>query len=1167
MAPDDLGVRGHGRSKSFIYRNSKDEAPDDLGARGHAIFRRSKDEAPDDLGVRGLGRSRSYIYKNSKDVAPEDPGAGGGSGGSFFDTFTEVASGSGGIPTVNTMYYRLIGDSGTEGAPGVANSPGQLPGSVASPTGGTFTSFFDVFTDISNYGDGSVPVVVTDPLGNTVTNHYDGCDNLVSTSVRGTNGVSGNVALGAATFQYDSLNRLTNRTTTILNASGTATGSAINTAAYADCSQVTAVTDANGNATAFTYDTVSRLRSVTNPKGHSITDGYDANGNIITETNRLKSDLGNADLVSTKSFVYDALNRCTTCTDGSGNVISYFYDSRGNVVQLTDPRSIATQFQYDDLGRQTAEGRDQNGDGNAFGAADIITLQGFDDNSRRISQTDPNTNTTRYAYDALNRRTAITNADLTVDMVVYDVHGNLVFYTDPNGSTTTSSYDLDDRLAATTITSGAGVATSITFNQFSYDGLGRKVQAMNDGATTAFTHDSLGRQLTETQNGLTVGYTYDAAGNLVTEAYPGGRTYGFTYDAGNRCRRVALLATSDGDTLGMMETNHFLGDLPERHGFRNGTYTLLSYDGSTGTPNAAGDFGWCKISRIQHLNTNGTVIDDLLYAYDAAQNKIRKTTTYSGATNAVTFRYDNSDRLTNTVVTNNTVLVRNTVYFLDKAGNRQFVSGDNHPGVYTMSGADFKRNQYTVSPVGNFFYDLDGNRIYSVTNGMTEDNYVLDYDDHTAGIFAYAGGGTTSLTVSNFSFEANSFGILPGAFLYQLPNGWTVYDPSNIVNQVTNAVGVMRPTPGSQTFFLGGTTQGTNAMLVYLTINKTNVVAGLQQTLTTNLQADTTYTLSVDVGNPGPGNSAAGSSGGSPVFYNFAGFPGYRIELLAGSTVIAVDSNSIAATIPEGQFRTATLNVNSSAFPGLIGQQLTIRLVNLKKAAGLEVEFDNVRLTATTSPVATPLASYTYDAMGRRIEKIDYSGGTTNLTDYFYDGLDVIEERNDVGTVIASYPNWPDCEDPNGDNIVAFARIKGTNYWGHTDDQASMVAVTLDNGTVAERYAYQDYGEPSFYNGSGTPISGSAVGTTYLYTGLKYDTESKFYNADRDLDPRTGSWLQLDTIGVWGDPGTRGNGHNYVGSNPATFTDAPGPSGALISCHTGVKASGHSNVDLTRNSR
>jgi len=1079
--------------------------------------------------------------------------------------FADVATGGDSIPTVNDLYYRQVDGSGDDGAPGVANHPGQ-----SCFEGPTFTSFFDVFTELSVDDavpagpGGSVPGVVIDPLGNAVTNHYDACDNLVSTSVTGTNGAGGTVALGTATFSYDALDRLTSRTVTILNAGGTPTGTATTTASYADNSQVTGVTDPLGHVTSFTYDTADRLHSVTDPKGNSVTDGYDANGNVITETNRLKSDLGNADYLSTKSFGYDAQDRCTNSTDSVGNTIVYQYDSRDNVAQTIDPRGVVSQFTYDDLDRQTATGVDQTGNGSAFDAGDIITYYSYDDNSRLTGQNDPNGNTTTTYYDELNRETSQVAADGTTLFAYYDVHGNVTSGFDPDGTTTTTTYDADDRPIAATITPGYGVASTTTFVQSSYDGLGRNVRVVNDSSTNSYTYDSLSRQLTDNQSGLTVTYTYDAVGNCLTMATPGGRTLSYTYDAGNLCRSTALTATSDGDATGVLATNHFLGGMPERSDLRNGTYTLWSYDGNTGVANASGDYGWCQIHQLQHLNTNGTVIDNLTFTFDRSQNKTSRTTIYSSLTNAVSYVYDNAERLTNTVVLTNSVLARNTIYTLDKAGNRNAVSGDAHPGSYTLTGVDFEKNQYNASPLASYSYDANGSRLTETVGGLEKKSYSYDYDDHPAGITTYTGGGSSPLTVSNYSFEVNSFGIANGAFLTNWPNAWTVYNPSNLYNAKSNYVGVLNGT-GSP-FFTGGTTQGTNAAFVFVNTNIPGVL-GLQQTLTNTLLANTGYTLQVDVGNPQAGTSAAGSTFGAGVVYNFTGFPGYRIDLMAGSTVIASDSTS-AGVPSEGHFTTATIVVYSGSFPSLVGQNLTLRLVNLHTGTGLEVAFDNVRLSTAIPLVPAPLASFTYDAEGRQVQESVITGGVTNVTRYIYDGEDVIEERNGANAVTASYTAWPDLEDPQGDTIVGESRIAGTNFWGHADDQASMRAVTLDNGTVAERYDYADYGEPSFVNAAGAAMTNSAVGMTWLYTGFKYDPASGFYTADRDLDPRTGCWLQIDPMGIWYDEGTRGNGHNYVGDNPATYTDAPDGGGSdARKGRAGKRAHGKSKAFVYKNSR
>jgi RHS repeat-associated protein len=103
----------------------------------------------------------------------------------------------------------------------------------------------------------------------------------------------------------------------------------------------------------------------------------------------------------------------------------------------------------------------------------------------------------------------------------------------------------------------------------------------------------------------------------------------------------------------------------------------------------------------------------------------------------------------------------------------------------------------------------------------------------------------------------------------------------------------------------------------------------------------------------------------------------------------------------------------------------------------------------------------------------------------------------------------------------------------------------------------------AIYNAAGAAMTNSAVGMTWLYTGFKYDPASGFYVADRDLDPRAGCWLQIDPEGIWFDEGTRGNGHNYVGDNPATYTDAPGGGGS----DSGKRAPGRSKSFVYKNSR
>lgn len=213
------------------------------------------------------------------------------------------------------------------------------------------------------------------------------------------------------------------------------------------------------------------------------------------------------------------------------------------------------------------------------------------------------------------------------------------------------------------------------------------------------------------------------------------------------------------------------------------------------------------------------------------------------------------------------------------------------------------------------------------------------------------------IPIANSGFESNAIG--QGAFSVLVPQGWAIYDPGFIINQNQNSVGVIRPDV-PQSFFPTGAPEGVNAALVFLAGAQT-AVAGLRQTLTNSLQANTRYRCSVQVGNIASGTSLPGSADGGGVFYDLDGFPGYRIDVLAGASVIGSDSNSIGATIPEGVFQQARFYFDTSPAPAQLGQPLSIRLVNLKFPAtpgspNIEVDFDDVRLSAGPIPVAATLS-------------------------------------------------------------------------------------------------------------------------------------------------------------------------------------------------------------------
>lgn len=226
--------------------------------------------------------------------------------------------------------------------------------------------------------------------------------------------------------------------------------------------------------------------------------------------------------------------------------------------------------------------------------------------------------------------------------------------------------------------------------------------------------------------------------------------------------------------------------------------------------------------------------------------------------------------------------------------------------------------------------------------------YWVAYLARFAGVALVAGGAQAVLAapiaIDNASFESPATG--PGTFqTTSAPPGWSTYGPIDFSGRV---VGVLNP--ASTTLYVEPAPDGDNVGVVFLLPSFTNTEAGLQQTLAATLATNTVYTLDVEVGNLATDATPPHNA------FAFGGFPGYRIELLAGSIVVASDDNSLLPG--EGRFLRSTLQVAIGNSHAAAGEALTIRLTNLDAAAGIEVNFDDVQLDAT-AVTPTPTATFT----------------------------------------------------------------------------------------------------------------------------------------------------------------------------------------------------------------
>ena len=159
-------------------------------------------------------------------------------------------------------------------------------------------------------------------------------------------------------------------------------------------------------ATTYTYDTMGRLETMTDPEGEVV------------------------------SYTYDALGNRETMTDEEGHTTTYQYDEASNQTTTILPSQKKQTRRYDTLGR-LKEIEENNGD---------ITTTNVYQNGRLHSTENGRNNITTYGYDNAHRLTSETNPQQTVMTYQYDARGNqrFVSITDANNTNTrTTEYQYD----------------------------------------------------------------------------------------------------------------------------------------------------------------------------------------------------------------------------------------------------------------------------------------------------------------------------------------------------------------------------------------------------------------------------------------------------------------------------------------------------------------------------------------------------------------------------------------------------------------------------------------------------------------------------------------------------------------------------------------------------
>lgn len=458
---------------------------------------------------------------------------------------------------------------------------------------------------------------VVDPNGVPTWTQYDARGRVVQ-SERGQAGVevvtaveyddAGSVTRivppgGASTaFTYDQDHRLTgiedavgNRILYTLDAAGHRTREDTHDASYVPGNPVPSLKRTLGRD----YDTLGLLTAVRNAQNDATTFTYDADWN---------SDLGTEPNGTVSDSDYDALNRLVKSIGDKGtgriNATTQFeYDARDNLRKVIDPKGLSTTYTYDGL-------------------------------DNLVSLSSPDTGLTTYGYDAAGNRTSQTDARGVLSTFVYDPQGRLVSisYSGAPQLAVAMEYDVvqADCIGGEAFAMGRLVRMTDQSGEtrYCYDRRGnltRKVQVTGGSSyVTSWAYD-LGDHVIEVgyPSGARVGFVRDATGEVASVAM---------LDSG--AGAYSLVGNVERLPFGPVSRIDFANGRSQLLQYDQ-NYRIDSITNGAASPSL--DFTVNAVGNFVGLASTAPALADRTYEYDAL-SRIRKA--LSGSTSLEEFTYD-----------------------------------------------------------------------------------------------------------------------------------------------------------------------------------------------------------------------------------------------------------------------------------------------------------------------------------------------------------------------------------------------------------------------------------------------------------------------------------------------------------------------------------------------
>ncbi len=674
----------------------------------------------------------------------------------------------------------------------------------------------------------------------------DKCIGIATTSVNGT-------VVSEIEYTYDDYGRVVsekayhnldtesnNAVVTIYNYNNDETSESYGTLASV---MVKDVVDNNGNTvditTSYTYDTMGRLLTVTDPNENVTTTEYDHRGRTTKVTNPDGS---------YTEYIYDVVNNITTQNHSKLDSVIYDYDSIGHIetTRYADGTIVSENF-YDENGRLVAEATNR---GSGAASTTYYTYDVFDRVTEKIVYDMNNVLVYRETYEYNDAYTS------TLSLVIKTVHG------DENAADIVTKTYIN-KYGETVKEDVGGVVTEYEYDYvsnpirvyyddtalatYTYDHAGNVTSEKNAlGKTRTITYDAIGRKVSESDyKGNITNYTYDAAGRLLTMTAPFAdgvnTTVKYYYDANGNVIKQQQTAQADNSAEVVWRTVEYkydcmnrVTDITNHVSDTSKQYTHYKYD-------AAGNLTHVYTGMTQEWSAvlNPDTYRLVTYGYDGRGNN----TAVTDAVNKTEkYTYDVLGMLTATELCDDTYfsyiysplgMIADSV----KVGNDIVSSSTTE---YTATGAvrsvtlDGATVSYTYDGLGNVLTETEGNVVktytydnrgrksgYTLTrNGGVKSTAVYTYDLLDRLTSVTEGGKTTTYTYDeNGNRESQSTDGVTATY---------TYNNANLVTSMTNTVDTVGEPISSfvYTYYLDGNIRTKAETLGTVTSNTAYVYDG-----------------------------------------------------------------------------------------------------------------------------------------------------------------------------------------------------------------------------------------------------------------------------------------------------------------------------------------------------